>query len=155
MVGLAAVALVAGAPAREPGLAGAWSSSVQFQTGPFAAVKDLELLYVFNQGGTMTESSNYDASPPVPRAYGIWRQTGANRYEAKHVYYNTKPPARFEDITGGGGWSPAGSGTLVEKIVLSRDGRSFDSAIKLEMVDTSGKHSDGGRATGHGTRMRF
>src|SRR5713101_6199191 len=47
-------------------LVGAWRGRVQFRAGPFAAVKDLEFMYVFNAGGTMTESSNYDASPPVP-----------------------------------------------------------------------------------------
>src|SRR4051812_33684080 len=47
--------------AEADGLTGAWRSKIQFTTGSFAAVKDLEFMYVFNAGGTMTESSNYDA----------------------------------------------------------------------------------------------
>ena len=47
-------------------LVGAWRSNLQFSEGTFAALKDLEFLYVFNAGGTMTESSNYDGAPPVP-----------------------------------------------------------------------------------------
>ena len=53
-------------------LVGAWRGEVQFETGAFAAVPDLEFLYVFNAHGTMTESSNYDAAPPVTPAYGVW-----------------------------------------------------------------------------------
>ena len=59
-----------------PELLGEWRAQLQFTSGAFAAVKDLEFMYVFNSGGTMTESSNYDASPPVPPAYGIWRTVG-------------------------------------------------------------------------------
>jgi hypothetical protein len=49
-------------------LAGEWRAQLQFSSGAFAPIKDLEFMYSFNQGGTMTESSNYDASPPVPPA---------------------------------------------------------------------------------------
>ena len=59
-----------------PALVGAWKSNIQFKDGAFAEVKDLEFLYVFNAGGTMTESSNYDGSPPVPPAYGAWKEVG-------------------------------------------------------------------------------
>ena len=41
-------------------LIGAWRSKMQFKDGLLAEVKDLELSYVFNLGGTMVESSNYD-----------------------------------------------------------------------------------------------
>jgi hypothetical protein len=51
-------------------LAGAWQGRVQFTTGAFADTKDLEFMYAFNSGGTMTESSNYDAAPPAPPADG-------------------------------------------------------------------------------------
>ncbi|HET6272831.1 MAG TPA: hypothetical protein VFG32_07620, partial [Bacteroidota bacterium] len=65
-------------------LVGAWRSKVQFKSGAFAAVKDLEFMYVFNAGGTMTESSNYDGAPPVPPAYGMWRKLGPGQFEAKY-----------------------------------------------------------------------
>ena len=57
-------------------IVGAWKGKVQFKSGAFAEVKDLEFMYVFNAGGTMIESSNYDGTPPVPSAYGIWKKTG-------------------------------------------------------------------------------
>ncbi len=40
-------------------LVGAWRGKIQFKTGTFSTIKDLEFMYVFNAGGTMTESSNY------------------------------------------------------------------------------------------------
>jgi hypothetical protein len=33
---------------------------MEFSTGAFASVKDLEFMYVFNYGGTMTESSKIE-----------------------------------------------------------------------------------------------
>jgi len=137
-------------------LVGAWRSKVQFSSGSFAEVKDLEFLYVFNDGGTLTESSNYDGSPPVPPAYGVWREVAPGQFEAKYIFYATKPPARFEDITGGGGWSPAGRGELSERITLSGDGQSFTSTIQYDPFDAAGKSAPGGgRAEGRGSRVRF
>src|SRR6266478_3224875 len=81
-----------GSDASPGSLVGAWRGKVQFKTGAFAEVKDLEFLYVFNAGGTMTESSNYDAAPPVAPAYGIWKKMGGNEYEAKYEFYITRIP---------------------------------------------------------------
>ena len=120
-------------------LVGAWRSRVQFESGAFASVKDLEFLYAFNEGGTMTESSNYDASPPVPPAYGVWRRIQPRVYEAKYVFFLSKAPKAIADITAGGGWLPGGSGVLVEKITLAEDGKSFKSSIRLDIVDETGK----------------
>lgn len=86
----------------DEGLVGAWRSQVQFTSGAFAEVKDLELMYAFNSGGTMTESSNYDGSPPVPPAYGVWRKVAVGQYEARYSFYVTKAPKAFEDIAKGG-----------------------------------------------------
>jgi len=138
------------------GLAGAWRSRLQFSDGAFAAMKDLEFMYVFNTGGTLTESSNYDGAPPVPPAYGVWREVGPSQYEARYLFYITKPPARLEDMTGGGGWLPAGHGVFTERIRLADDRRSFESAITYEAFDQSGKPvAGGGTATGHGVRIDF
>jgi hypothetical protein len=126
-------------PKREDALVGAWRGSVQFQSGAFAAIKDLEFMYAFNAGGTMTESSNYDGSPPVPPAYGIWKKRESGKYAARYTYYWTKPPSQLEEITKGNGWSPGGYGILSQEIVLSPDGKSFDSTIKLQMFDAAGK----------------
>jgi len=123
-------------------LAGAWRARVQFKSGAFSAVKNLEFMYAINSGGTMTESSNYDASPPVPPAYGVWRRVQPRQYEAKYVFFLTKAPQAFEDIAGGGGWSPGGSGVLVEKITLSEDGKTFKSTIRLDVFDEAGKPTE-------------
>ena len=123
-------------------LVGAWRAKVQFKSGAFSAVKDLEFMYAFNSGGTMTESSNYDASPPVPPAYGVWKRVQPRQYEAKYVFFLTKAPKAFEDIANGGGWSPGGSGVLVEKITLSENGKTFKSTIRLDLFDEAGKPTE-------------
>ena len=137
-------------------LSGAWQGNVQFTNGPFAPVKDLRFLYVFNAGGTMTESSNYDGVPPVPPAYGIWREVGPNKFETKYIFYPTKAPAAFQDIAGGGGWMPTGHGVLTEMITVGADGNSYDATIKWEAFDMAGKPATGGGdGTVHATRITF
>jgi hypothetical protein len=137
-------------------LVGEWRAQLQFTSGAFATIKDLEFMYSFNQGGTMTESSNYDASPPVPPAYGIWRKVGGREFEAKYEFYVTKAPAAFEEIAKGGGWGLAGRGVFVERITLSEDGKSFTSKIKYDQFDTAGKPAEGGgEATGKGVKLAF
>ena len=137
-------------------LAGEWRARLQFTSGGFASIKDLEFMYVFNQGGTMTESSNYDASPPVPPAYGIWRKVSPREFEAKYEFYVTKPPATFNEIAKAGGWGPAGRGVFLERITLSEDGGSFTSKIRYDQFDTAGKPAEGGgEATGQGVKLTF
>ena len=137
-------------------LVGQWRSRLQFSTGAFAPIKDLEFMYVFGPGGTMTESSNYDAAPPVPPAYGIWREVGPRKFEAKYEFYVTKAPGAFAEIAKGGGWGPAGRGVFVERISLSEDGDSFTSTITYEQFDPAGKAAEGGgEATGRGVRLKF
>ena len=146
------------APAESPGadLTGAWRATIQFQSGAFAPIHGLEFMYVFNAGGTMTESSNFDGAPPVPPAYGIWKRTGRNRFEAKYEFYATKPPAKLEEITKGGGWMPAGRGVFTETIEISEDGSTFTSAIIYKAFDTSGASVEGGgAATSRGERLVF
>lgn len=141
-------------PASSPVLVGAWRSAIQFKSGAFASIKDLEFMYVFNSGGTLTESSNYDGAPPVPPAYGVWRSVGANEFEAKYEYYATKPPSRLEDLTTGGGWLPSGRGVFVERIKVAAGGRSYVSTIRYEVFDPARKPVEGGgEAEGHGIRI--
>ena len=136
-----------------PALVGAWRSELQFSTGAFAGIKDLEFMYVFNQGGTLTESSNYDAAPPVPPAYGTWRATGPNQFEATYEFYVTAP-APAEDFKAGAGWLPSGRGVFTEKITLAADGMSFTSTITYQALDKAGKPiAGGGEATAHGLRL--
>jgi len=137
-------------------LIGQWRATLQFTSGAFAPVKDLEFMYVFNPGGTMTESSNYDAAPPVPPAYGIWRKTAPREFEATYEFYNTKPPATFDEISKGGGWLPSGRGVLSENIKVSDDGNSFQSTITYTPYDPAGNRVDGGGSgEGVGARMSF
>jgi hypothetical protein len=137
-------------------LAGAWRSHIQFRSGAFAEVKDLEFMYVFNAGGTLTESSNYDGAPPVPPAYGIWKKSGARKFEATYSFYMTKAPGTFDDIAQGGGWTPAGRGVLTEKIALSEDGKSFKSTVTYAAFDSVGHPMEGGgEGAGEGVRTGF
>jgi hypothetical protein len=138
------------------GLPASWRSKVQFEDGAFASIKDLEFMYVFNAGGTLTESSNYDGAPPVPPAYEIWRRTGPRQFEAKYAYYSNKPPASFDEIAKGGGWSPSGHGVFLERITLSADGKSYSSTIRYEAFDQAGQRAEGGgEARGVGARLDF
>jgi len=143
-------------PSDTVSLVGAWRGHVQFKTGAFAAVKDLEFMYVFNAGGTMTESSNYDASPPVPPAYGVWRRTGPRQYGAKYAIYATRPPAAFEDLAKGNGWLPAGQGVFVQTITLAEDGNTFTSTIKYDAYDADGNPTEtGSEAEAKANRVSF
>jgi hypothetical protein len=117
-------------------LVGQWRARLEFRDGDFAAFGDLEFMYVFNAGGTMTESSNYDAAPPVPPAYGI--------------------PAGLEEITSGGGWRCAGRGVFTEIITVAADGATFASEILYEAFGEAGEPvAGGGTGTGRGVRLRF
>lgn len=137
-------------------LVGAWRSKVQFLDGPFAEAKDLEFLFVFNAGGTMTESSNYDGAPPVPPAYGVWKRVSDNKFELKYEYFNSQPPKAFTDIQNGGGWTPGGRGTILETVTVSADGKTFQSELTFELRDQSGKViPGGGKAKCTGERMSF
>lgn len=143
-----------GSPPQPEALIGAWRGPAKFTTGPYVEVKDLELMYVFHADGTMTESSNYDGAPPVPPAYGVWKKTGPRQYEAHYEFYAVKPPGALDEITKGGGWGPDGRGVLTQKITLSDDGRTFESSIRMEVFDKSGKPAAGsGDATARAKRM--
>jgi len=52
-------------PMHDDALVGAWRSRIQFTSGAFAGITDLQFMTVYNAGGTLTESSNYDGAPPV------------------------------------------------------------------------------------------
>ncbi len=141
-------------PTQHAPLVGAWRSAIQFETGTFAATKDLEFMYLFNEGGTMTESSNYDAAPPVPPAYGVWRPVGANEFEAKYEFFVTAPssPDAFKT---GAGWLPSGRGVLTERISVAADGQSFTSTMAYEALNSKGEPAEGGgQAKGRAVRIR-
>ena len=137
-------------------LSGAWRGKIQIMSGAYAEIKDLEFMYAFNAGGTMTESSNYDAAPPGPPAYGVWKRTGERRYEAKYLVWQTKAVSIQDEIAKGGGWAPDGCGVLTEKITLSQDGDTFESALTFEIFDPQGKLTTrGGEGVGKGSRIKF
>jgi hypothetical protein len=137
-------------------LAGAWRGPVHFTSGALAGAKDLEFMYAFNVGGTMTESSNYDASPPGPPAYGVWRKVGARKYELKYLFFQSESVTTADAIVKAGGWAPGGYGVLSQRVDLSEDGKSFDSRVVLELFDKEGKTAKGGgEGTATGRRIAF
>ena len=142
---------------RPPSLTGAWRASIDVTSGAFASAKGLEFMYVFNGDRTMIESSNHDAAPPVPPAYGVWRPVPGDGtlFEAKYVFFTTTatPPDQFRT---GGGWLPAGRGVFTERITVAPDGGTFTSTIRYELFDRSGAPiPGGGEASGRGTRIGF
>ena len=130
-------------------LVGQWRARLDFEDGDFAAVDDLEFMYVFNAGGTLTESSNYDAAPPVPPAYGIWRRTGPDRFEAKYEFYPTSAPGGLDEITSGGGWLVAGRGVFTEAITIAAGGDTLHVDDPLRGL-RRGREPGRGRRHGHG-----
>jgi hypothetical protein len=139
-------------------LVGAWRSRIGFRTGPLAEMRDLEFLYAYNAGGTMTESSNYDeAANSSPPAYGVWRATEEGKFETKYVFYTTEAPGARHPSPGNGDWWPAGYGVLTETLTLADDGRTYASTVKLVTFDPGGKPIPGGagEGTGAGTRIMF
>jgi hypothetical protein len=140
-------------------LVGAWRAKIVFRTGPLAEMKDLEFLYSYNAGGTMTESSNYDeAANSSPPAYGVWKQLDPRTFETKYVFYTTKTPGPGDGAPNGNDWWPAGHGELTERITLSDDGQTYASTIKLATFDKAGTPIAGagsGEGTGAGSRIVF
>lgn len=158
LLSLCAVVAAAGCgkPPPNTDLTGAWRVDVQFADGAFAPIHDLRFLTVFNAGGTLTESSNYDGAPPVPPAYGIWRHAGPRAYQAHYEFWVTRPPGSFADVAGGGGWLPAGRGVLDETIEVSADGTGYTSTIVYAAVDSAGRPvAGGGKATASGVRVDY
>ena len=137
-------------------LVGAWRGKVTLTSGAFATLKDLQYMYVFNAGGTMTESSNYDGVPPVPPAYGVWRRTGPRVFEAKYQWFQSKSVSTSDELIKSGGWMPDGHGNIRQTITVSADGNSFASKITVELFDKAGKPiAGGGSGTAVGERIRF
>ena len=142
---------------RPPDLFGAWRSSIDVKSGAFAAAKGLEFMYVFHADHTLTESSNYDAAPPVPPAYGAWRFVPGDgmTWEAKYEFFTTVPSAP-EQFKAGAGWLPSGRGVFTERITLAPDGRTFTSTIRYQLFDAKGAAIDGGgEAIGRAVRIEF
>lgn len=137
------------------GLAGAWKGNVQFKTGMYAGIKDLEFMRVFNEGGTMMESSNYDGAPPVPPAYGIWKRTAEGRYEAGYQFYWNNVPSSFEELAKKSGFTPGGYGAVKEIITISQDGKSYMSLIRLTLFDKTGKQISMDEANAAAIRMEL
>lgn len=132
-------------------------SKIIFRSGPLTGVKDLEFLYAYNAGGTMTESSNYDeAANSSPPAYGIWKQIDPRTFETKYLFYTTKAPGPEDGAPSKSDWWPAGHGVLTETITLSDDGKTYVSKIKLATFDKAGAPVAGtGEGRGEGARIAF
>jgi hypothetical protein len=135
----------------------AWRSKIVFRNGPLAEMKDLEFLYAYNTGGTMTESSNYDeAANSSPPAYGVWRQNAPRTFETKYVFYTTKESGPADGAPNSRDWWPAGHGVLTETITRADDGLTYVSTVKLATYDRAGALIAGtAEGTGAGTRIVF
>jgi len=135
---------------------GAWRSSIQVSSGVLNEAKGLEFMYVFHSDGTMTESSNYDAAPPVPPAYGIWLNQGAGRIEARYEFFTTAR-STADDASAGVGWLPSGRGVITEVIDFNPKAsvpKAFTSKIRYELFDVNGKPiPGGGEAQGRAARI--
>ncbi len=162
MTALVAVLATAGCIRAEPpatsagsDLIGAWRSQITFAAGPLAAFDNLEFLYAFNAGGTMTESSNYDeAANSSPPAYGTWRQVAPHKFEAKYVFFTTASRGTTEGAPTATDWWPDGHGELTETITLADDGQSASSAIRLVLFDRQGAAIEGAsEGTGKARRI--
>ena len=141
----------------DPGaLVGAWRSKIVFRNGPLAGMKDLEFLYAYNAGGTMTESSNYDEAPnSSPPAYGIWKQLTAQTFQTKYVFFTTRAPVPADGPVNTDWW-PAGHGVLTETITMSADGQAYTSTIRLDTYAMKGAPVAGvAEGTGAATRIVF
>jgi len=138
-------------------LVGAWRSKITFRDGSLAGMKNLEFLYSYNAGGTMTESSNYDeAANSSPPAYGVWKRIDEHTFETKYVFYTTKAQGPTDGAPTASDWWPAGHGVLTETIKLSDDGQTYTSTIKLATFDIAGAPIPGsGSGTGAGKRIVF
>ena len=141
---------------RPPDLFGAWRSSIDVKSGAFAAAKGLEFMYVFHADHTLTESSNYDAAPPVPPAYGIWLNQGAGRIEARYEFFTTAR-STADDARAAVGWLPSGRGVITEVIDFNPKAsvpKAFTSHIRYELFDVNGKPiPGGGEAQGRAARI--
>ena len=135
---------------------GAWRSAIQVSSGVLNEAKGLEFMYVFHADGTLTESSNYDAAPPVPPAYGIWMSQGAGRIEARYEFFTTAR-STADDARAAVGWLPSGRGVITEIIDFNPKAsvpKAFTSHIRYELFDVNGKPiSGGGEATGKAVRI--
>jgi hypothetical protein len=134
-------------------LVGAWRTKVQFKGGALADLHDLEFMYAFNAGGTLTQSSNYDGTPPVPPGYGVWRQTGSRTFELRYAFY---APAKFVKSGRAAAWVPSGRGLYTETLELSLDGRTYNSRVVYDLVDPTGSPiPGGGEGEAKGSRTTF
>jgi hypothetical protein len=113
-------------------------------------------MYAFHIDRTMTSSSNYDAAPQVRPAYGVWRLVAGagNVFEAKYEFFSTTA-SPSEQVASGAGWLPSGRGVFTDRITVAADGRTFTSVTRYELFDAAGQRTDGGEATGSGSRIGF
>lgn len=143
----------AGADAADrPGLPGAWRASVTIDNGPFAGA--LQFLLVYDSGGGMVESSNFDEATPVPPAYGSWASNGSRTFRSTYIFFTTKPPEDPSTLANAG-WSFSGTGKFREQITLARDGESYLSLLYYQLYDTSDIALAGQSGTGHTAATRI
>jgi hypothetical protein len=89
---------------------------------------------MYSAGGGMMESSNFDAAPPVPPAYGSWATSVDGGFRSTYVFFTTEAVDRLD---AGAGWEFSGSGKFREAITVGPNGDDYSSRLSYELYDTA------------------
>jgi hypothetical protein len=141
---------VTGPTETQRGLEGAWRVNITVETGPFAGLQ--QFLVTYSAGGGMVESSNFDAMPPVPPAYGSWVATAESTFRSTYVFFTTEQVDRLDP---GAGWGFSGSGKFRESITVGPNGDDYTSRLSYQLFDTADKALPGQSGEGFGVGSRI
>lgn len=139
-------------------LTGSWQGTFTPIPGNPVQFPPVPALFTFNSDKTLTET---DAGTLVPApagafgpfpvyaspAHGIWRKIGDRKFEFKFVSI----------LVNGGDGTLFGTGTILMRIQLSKDGDSFTGTGTFRFVDTAGNTLPGaaGPENISGRRIEF
>jgi len=90
-------------------------------------------LVVWHSDGTEIMNSSRPAQDGNI-CFGIWERTGRRSYFLNHIPWQGNDPSNAPAGIG----VPAGGGQLLEKIILSPDGKSYSGTFSLTAYDPSG-----------------
>lgn len=140
-------------PANEEGnaLTGVWEAVAPVlndcQSGePFGPI--VRILYMFNQGGTMTLEDTFEGEGPYrTTGAGIWKRTSGRNYAYFHKHYSFDPDKTFTGIV-----------NVKSNITMQTFGRSPDSFTEkgtVEITDPNGNIVFTGCFATTAHRLRF
>lgn len=104
----------------------------------------INVLYTFNQGGTMHQEDTLPEDRNRTTGGGIWKRTSGRNYTYANLHYSFAPDGTFLF-------------TIKQRsyLTLSRDGNSFTEDGTFEAVDRSGNVLFSGCFNGTAHRLRF